>query len=304
MKFALQITFLLAVCLVFAPASLTSQIDWYKINFTLFEIYYTETDQNLAEDLAIQVEKEYADLSQQLGLRYTQPVRIFLSPSDQVFHQLTGQMIPHWGAGVADPDKSLIFLKSPNYFRHAGKFARVLRHELVHVLIGQSLAPSQHVPKWFHEGMAIYFSYDADFSGGKAISKALLSNSIIPLDEIDGMLDFHSEKARLAYEESYSVILFIEDKLGFRALVELVQAVRSEPSFDVAIRDHYGQDIYEFEKDWYNYIENKYRWRFLLDFETFLWIFILLLFIFVFVAIRMRNRKIMRRWDEEERWVG
>jgi hypothetical protein len=75
----------------------------------------------------------------------------------------------------------------------------------------------------------------------------------------------------------------------------------SEAPFDSVFQTVFGQDVLDLELAWYDYLEDEYRWRFLLDFETFLWIFILTLFLFVFLGIRLRNRRTLKRWDDEER---
>ncbi|MFQ5769124.1 MAG: peptidase MA family metallohydrolase [bacterium] len=301
MKYIQSTISLLALHLFVLITPIESQTNWYILQSALFRFYYTETDKKFANELPTLLATEYAKLTSQIGIELVESVRIFLSPSEEVFNELTGHIIPDWGEGVADVSQNLIILKSPNLSGNLVRFRKVVRHELIHILIGQSYAPSQNIPKWFSEGIAIYFSYDEEFSSGKAISKALISDSIVPLDEIDDLLNFPTEKARLAYEESYSVILYLEHQFGFDAIVQIIQAIKNGHAFEPTLDDVCGMDLYDIELAWYQFIEKKYRWRFLLDFETFLWIFILLLFILVFVAIRMRNRKVMKRWDDEER---
>ena len=104
----------------------------------------------------------------------------------------------------------------------------------------------------------------------------------------------------MAYEQSYTVILFLIDRYGIDALIDFIDVLKKQPDFNQALLSVFKSDIYDIEFDWYNYIKKKYRWRFLLDFETFLWIFILMLFIFVLIAIKLRNRKIIKKWDQEE----
>ena len=138
---------------------------------------------------------------------------------------------------------------------------------------------------------------------GRAISKALFSDSVIPLNEIDDVLKFQRTKAALAYEESYSFTAYLVENYDFEKMIELIQGLQTEKTFEHVFRDIYGIDIFEAEIAWYQYIEKKYRWHFLLDFENFLWISILLLFFLVFLIIKLRNRHTLKKWSEEERWV-
>jgi len=270
----------------------------------LFRIYYAESDRVHARDLSIILQNAYPELVDKLGFELSKPVNIFLAHSVESFENLTGNIVPHWGEGVADPTQSLIVVKSPSVSKNIERFPKLIRHELVHILMGQTLDYPQTIPRWFTEGIAIYFSGDEEFTGGEAISKALLTDSIIPLDEIDNVLKFQSAKARLAYEESYSFTMFLEKQLGDGTLVKLVRELRTGKSFEQAFSDLFRVDLFDIELQWYDFIEDKYRWRFLLDFETFLWIFILFLFILGFVMIRLRNRRILKRWEQEERGLS
>jgi len=246
----------------------------------------------------------YAELANKLTLKIRRPVDVFLCPTQDIFNQLTGNFIPDWGEGVADPVRGVIILKSPSLADNQNRLPKLVRHELTHILIGQAVANPQILPKWFNEGMAIYCSADEAFTAGEAISKALISDSIIPLDEIDEVLQFHRAKAQLAYEESFSFTLYLIEQYGLDRIVRLIQASSSGKSFDQLFEEVFGLDIFDVELEWYDHIAEKYRWRFLLNFETYLWIFILLLFILVFVAIRLRNRRLMKKWEEEDHYAS
>ncbi|MFQ5822637.1 MAG: peptidase MA family metallohydrolase [bacterium] len=303
MKFIIQKHALPIGFLLLFYSNLVSQTNWFTLESSLFRIYYSEEDDKSAEELSTLLDIEYADLVSKIGLEINNTVSVFLCPSEEIFNELTGKFVPDWGEGVTDPVRNLIILKSPNLSQNLSRFPKLVLHELTHILVGQSLEHPAAIPRWFNEGIAIYFSHDEEFSIGQAISKALISNSIISLDEIDDVLKFQQEKARLAYEESYSAILFLEEKYGYNRLFQLIQELKKEKNFNQAFLDIFGIDLFEFEWAWNQYVEKKYRWQFLLDFETYLWIFILVLFILVFIAIRFRNRKILNKWQQEERIV-
>jgi hypothetical protein len=304
LKFHLKNLCLLLGFLLLAYTESASQTNWYTLESSLFRIYYSQEDEKRAEELSTLLDKAYADLASKIGLEIDTTVSVFLSPTDEIFDQLTGKLIPDWGEGIADPVRNLIVLRSPKLSQNQIRFPKLVKHELIHILVGQSLQHPDAIPRWFNEGIAIYFSHEEGFSVGQAISKALISNSIIPLDEIDDVLKFQQAKARLAYEESYSAVLFLEEEFGYDDLIRLIRELRTGKSFDEAFLDIFGVEFFAFEWDWNQAIEKKYRWRFLFDFETYLWILILFLFILVIVAIRIRNRKILRKWEKEERLMG
>jgi hypothetical protein len=283
--------------------SIASQTDWNRQLRSPFEFYFMDEDRLYVDELFTIINIAYEDLSREMGIAVTAPVNIYLAPSEEVFNHLTGNFIPDWGAGVADPDRNLIILKSPGISENYDRFPKLIRHELIHIMVGQNMPRMAEIPKWFSEGIALLFSRDEEFAAGEAISKALISDSIIPLDEIDDVLKFHRTKARLAYEESHSFLLFLQEKYGTDRLIRWIRVLKSNPNvtFDHSFQAIYDEDLFDVEMLWYEYLEKKYRWHFLLDFDTYLWIFILLLFILVFLAIKYRNRKIIKSWEDEER---
>lgn len=295
---------ILCFCLLFVwPEKSKGEVNWNSLEAPPFVIFYTENDKAFADETSSLLKIFYEELSKKIGLELNDTVRTFLCPSEKSFNELTDNLIPDWGEGVADPVQNVIILKSPSQMDDQNHFPKLVKHELVHILIGHSAKNPRDLPKWFNEGIASYLSADERVSSGEAISKALISDSIIPLDEIDGVLRFQRTKATLAYEESYSFTAYLVENYGFENMVNLIQELQTEKTFAHVFRDVYGIDLFEAEIAWYQYMEKKYRWHFLLDFENYLWISILLLFILVFLAIKLRNRRTLKKWDEEERWV-
>lgn len=287
--------------LIFAFLQVSAPSGWQEIETAHFKIRYVPSAQSPAAALPTTFESEFEDLSLRLGLQVVEPIQVLLAPSAEVFRELTGHLIPDWGEGVADASRNLIILKITTPPQSPGRLLKLIRHELVHILIGRGVAKPQTLPRWFNEGLALYFSFDEEFAGGSAVSKALISSSIVPLSEIEDVLKFQTEKARLAYEESFSAVLYLEEEFGFEAITDIISALQFGQSFDDAFAEQTGQSTAEFELSWLRYVEQTYRWRFLLDFETYLWLLILLLFVLVFLGIKWRNRQTLKRWQNEER---
>ncbi len=275
-----------------------AQTTWQERTTPHFAVFYLPGQARAAETLSRILEQEYEMLQLSLGLSLPTRAAVYLAGSREAFRQLTGGLVPDWGEGVADLSRNLIVLHVTGPAGDGVRVRKVVRHELTHLLVGSR---TSGLPRWFHEGLAIYFSYDEEFAGGEALSKALLSGSVGRLDEIEDLLRFEREKARLAYEQSYSAVLYLEEQFGFEAIADFLKALTVTTDFERAFRDHFGLTLADFALAWYGYAEKRYRWRFLLDFETFLWIFTLLVFILAFGLIKWRNRRTLKRWEEEER---
>jgi hypothetical protein len=294
--------------IVITVSALTFQVKgqtlWRVLETPPFQIRYAASEQIYAEELATLLQVNYESLSAQLHLALTEPVTVYFVSSQDDFDNLTGNAIPHWGEGIADPMRNLIVLKSPGMTDNHSRFPKLIRHELVHILIGQSVPEPQTLPKWFNEGMALIYARDAEFARGTAISRALLTDEMIPLDEIEHVLKFQQVKARLAYEQSYAFTAFLIEEYGERKLLDLLKRVMTGISFEQVFTDVYGMDQFDMELLWFEYLQKKYRWRFLEEFETFLWILMPVLVILAVIIMRVRNRKTMQRWENEDRYRG
>jgi hypothetical protein len=277
-----------------------AQTKWQQRLTDDFVIYHAEAEQVYARELATALQLNIESLSRELNLPLRERVIVYFVSSQKDFDRLTGNAIPHWGEGIADPVRNLIVLKSPSMTDNHARFQKLIRHELVHILIGQAVSRPQELPKWFNEGMALIYSGDAEFAYGQTLSRAMLTDELIPLNEIEYVLKFQQAKARLAYEQSYAFTYFLIEKYGEYRLLDLLSLLQKDISFDQAFISVYAVHPFDLELQWFEYLHDKYRWRFLQDFDTFLWIMIPVLFIIAFVAIKLRNRKTVRRWESED----
>jgi len=295
------------LCLVFfcfhgALQSHPQDDHWQTVETPPFRIHFTKSDAFYAKELESLFHIANDELTRKLHLKLQPSIDVYLCANNRDFMRLTGNMVPHWGEGIANPVKNLIVIKSPNLTNNYDGQKQLVLHELVHILVGKwSRVPP---PRWFNEGIAMYFSNDHEFAKGEALSKALISDSVIPLDEIDDVLQFQKTKARLAYEESYLFVKFLVDKYGLERLTNLIFDLHGNGSFEKIFASRYPADMFDMELQWYDVIKKKYRWRFLVDFDIYIWIFILLVFILVAVSVKIRNRKTIKKWEEEDNFAS
>lgn len=276
----------------------TTSLDWVVFHSDRFNIFFQQGDSVNARKILSILQAEYPSISTELRADVTAPIGVFLAPNARKFNQLTGGAIPHWGEAVADPHKQLIIIKSPRWKNPSGDLRVILVHELVHVLTGAAVE-QRRVPRWLGEGLAIYYSGETSHFGGEKLSKAQLSKQLIPLRQIDLVLNFGQTKAELAYQQAYLAVLYLIEAYGQDAVPLLLSALREHESIDDAFRATLGLTLEQFEQEWQREMQKKYRWSFLIDFETYLWLFIVLLFLLAFAGMLMRRRRIIRQWEDE-----
>lgn len=278
-------------------------VSWLSLGSDPFVVHYTMEDERQAAKVLEALRRVYPDLAHSIGASLEAPTRVFIAPSQEVFDNFTGGIVPHWGEAVADLRRRLIVLKSPRWSRPSRQLEILVIHELTHLLLAEALNGAQ-APRWFNEGLAIYYAKDPSYADATLVSRALLSGDLIPLERIDDLLEFQQVKAQLAYQESYLAIRFILEQWGPDGLRRLVEELSRTPDLDASFKAALGIDFVDFQSEWYDYVRTHYRWHFLLEFDTYVWFLILFLFIAAFVTIQIRNRRTLKRWQREERLSG
>lgn len=291
------------LCVLFAglwsASGAASEPTWRTFATRYFNIYYQPSDSLNAIQAADILADELPVISRELNVALESPIGVFIAPTRSSFIKLTGGNVPHWGEAVADPAKQIIILKSPRWSRPSMNVRIILVHELVHILV-QKRAGNASVPRWLNEGMAIYFSGETSHYGGKEVSRAQLTDQLIPLATIDQVLSFETLRAQLAYQESYLAVVYIADQYGESALPKLLQSLSEASDLNLAFQKTFGLSVLQFEREWHAYLKQKYHWSIFSEFESVLWIGATLLVFLAFWLIVRRNRRTVKKWEEEE----
>ena len=274
----------------------SQSFDWEKISSDKFSVFYLDNDYNNAKNILNTLTEAYPLLRKAIGSELAFSINIFLSNSENVYKNIVGKNFPDWSSGAALPAHRVMVLKSHEVNQDIHKIAI---HELTHLLIDQA-THSKPIPRWLNEGLAVYFSGEKNFASTSLISKALMTQSIIDLSDIDYVLTFHKSKAQLAYQESYLAVKYLIETYGLESVRNIIKQIALTNDYDAAFTSAIGMDMYNFEYEWFQYVQDNYRWHFLADFEIYLWMSMPLLFIVIFIIIRIRNRKTLKRWESED----
>lgn len=272
---------------------------WRRLNDTYFIVYFQNDDARNAQHILNSLQTAYHRLSQEIHVQIADSISVFVTPSQKVYEQLAGKQIPRWSDGLASPGRNAIILKSPRWMPPETDHAAIAVHELTHLLLDRA-TNGQPLPRWLNEGLAIYYSGEKEFTATTLVSKALATNSMIPLDEIDKVLAFHRSKAQLAYQESHLAVEYLIRNYGHDAIKNILYNISIGLDADQAFLQALQVDTWDFEDEWLADVKHRFRWHFLLELDSYLWLIILLLFVIGFIVIRRRNRRLMESWQEEE----
>lgn len=287
-------------CFVLFSCSLLFAQD--NLNITIehspFFLYCADADSAVAQQAGDILSKAYEEISFDLKLDAEQQFRVYIMPTRQSFLRALEGGLPNWTGAFAVPSQHLMVLKSPRW-NSSDNFRHELIHELVHLLVHSELGVHD-LPRWLDEGMAIFYSGENRWKTDVAVSKALATDSIIPLSEIDNVLQYHRIKADLAYQQSFSAVYYLLTTYDVEALRDIIKALKNGSEVREAFYQATGSNLDDFEKEWHAYIKKTHRWLWIYEINDYLWGFILLLAVLVFVLRYFRNKRIEQKWQNED----
>jgi hypothetical protein len=222
------------------------------------------------------------------------PITIVLAPEDSAVAQQT----PSWVVGFADGRAGQIVIfpaRAPAY--PFDSMEAVLRHEVTHVLVTRA-AGTRQVPRWFHEGIALFLERPLGLRDHSELALAVVGGrqSLAALEA-----DFNGSAARAA--RAYGVAgAFVRDLInrhgaGFpsRVLRELAAGGAFESAFERAasLPLAEAERLFWQESWWYRVFP-------LLTSSVALWAAILALAAYARRRRRARRTAQHMKWDAED----
>ncbi len=279
-------------------ASSFSSISFEKYIEEPFVVFYAGNDLGHAREAAHVLAKAYDELLFDFQFEPARQFDVYLMPTRQSFREALGGQLPEWTGAYANPMYNRMVVKSPRW-NSESSLENSLVHELVHLVIHSYLG-ARDLPRWLDEGLAIFYSREQHWKTATALSKAISTNSLIPLSDIDYVLDYHRAKADLAYQQSYSTVRYLLRTYDIEAVRLILSDVKMGAPVQRAFFHATGSTLDDFEKEWQTYARNTHKWMWFYEINDYIWIFIFVLVFLAFVAKRIRNKRIERQWQEEQ----
>jgi len=227
---------------------------------------------------------------------------IKIAHNKQEYTNFTKTPLPDWSEAVSIFPQNLIVIKSPEFaHNNLSEYTRVLRHEIIHML-QNSIAPLNIFPSWFNEGIAKYYSEDLRISDKIIIARAIASKQLIKMSDLEKFLTMNPEQARLAYEESATIIEFLVHIFDDQTVWKIVELSKNLKVFGLAFQNVTGLNLEEFEDLWIKYLDKYYKKLLYFDINRVIWVILPLLTIIIFIIIKFRNKiaKLKSHEDENE----
>ncbi len=242
------------------------------------------------------------ELSSALGLSVLGQVEVRITPTTSDMARLAPREVPppEYADGVAYPRLRLILISmlAPRG-AEAVELDRVFRHELAHVALEDAVL-GQHVPVWFNEGFAMALSGEKAYDRMRVLWNATVSDTVLPLSELDRSFPSDTFEVNIAYAESADFMAFLMRKADRERFAAMVRRVREGTPFERAMSDAYGSDLRKLEFQWRTDLERRYSLLPILTGGGILWVGAIGVLGAAYAKRRRRSKAILEQWGREE----
>ncbi len=226
-------------------------MDWQTSETDHFKIVFTEHSKNLLPIAAQFAEDAYDFCSDTVGEQVSGTITLILFPSPHLFTQnsIVPSILPPNVAGFSTFEKDRVVVPFNGDLAY---FQELLYHEIMHIFeyyiiyknpLTAVFAKKHNVPSWIFEGLSEYATNNKRNPKYMTVRDAAMSGNLHPADYFakNEALDY------LAYQQAYSMILFLVDTWGEKKLRSFLKELTISLDADVAFEKTYGtsfNDIY------------------------------------------------------------
>ncbi len=257
------------------------------------------------ESAADEVLRLYPDLKQELENFFVWSLdirpQVVLVKNTQSFRKLSRNEL---FVAFAVPEKKMIVIDYSRMNLRPFSLYVTFKHELCHLLLHRHIS-SRSLPRWLEEGICQWVSdgigeifMDKSWSG---LDAAIMAGHVLHLRRLAKNFPRDKPSLILAYEQSKSVVNYIDRQYGKAAILDLLGYLKSGESMENASMKSLGVSTDELEEEWLSHLESTPRWLVYLANNLYGILFFAAALLTVLGFIR---RMIMRRkvweWEDED----
>jgi len=201
-----------------------------------------------------------SDLENNLGWNLNLKPVILLIHYNKTFRKISS--LPYVSA-FAVPQKQLIVIDYSKMNLNLFILEITLKHELCHLLLHNHIKTS-HIPRWLDEGVAQWVSDGMSelliAKQGDVLQPAVLSGTILNLENISKTFPYNKPELFLAYEESKNIVEYIVMKFGKNGLCSILDNLKNGNNINAAILKTTDISKDQLEADWHKYLKKNNTW--------------------------------------------
>ena len=225
------------------------------------------------------------------------PTIVLVNDSEK-FQEMTGNSLI---VAYAVSQRNLIVIDHSKMNTKPFSLGSIIKHELCHLLLHDKIS-SVILPRWLDEGVSQWVSDGiAEIimsRKGSILDQAVLSNKLLSLRRLDERFPRDEKSLLLAYEESKSLVEFINQAFGRKGLLDLLKHMEDGDEVDVAILKSFSIPPDELQRRWQTHLKKRITWFSYLANNLYAILFFLAALITVAGFVRVVIKK--RRYGDTE----
>ncbi len=233
--------------------------EWRILKTPHFDVHFNEGQRTLAARTAVILEHGYQKLSMDFShdIKWRIPVIVYGSHSDFQQTNVTWSLIPEGVQAFAEPLRKRMVL---HFSGSHVDYTHTTIHELVHIftfdIVYGNLLKSVfsrnmlfHIPLWFAEGLAEYYSSGYDEEVEMFMRDATVFDYLSDLDYTQGYM---------TYKSGQSAVYYLCDTYGPEKVIEIMDQLRYLRSMERALKNTIGLSTSELSRNWKKSMRRKY----------------------------------------------
>lgn len=225
-----------------------TRFTWKRLARADVTLSWYRGDDTLGRDLLDAAVTAYQRLASQFAVE-RKPAYIYIFGSYDDLRSSIGESAQEWTGGRAYPELNVVLIGVPPGQLSYGK--RAVPHEFSHLIIHRVTDnPFGSLPRWLDEGLAMWAEGELEAEYRLALSQAVRTNKLLSLRSLASNFPADSRQATLAYAQSYSVVVFIQDAFGREKIGELLAVFKEGSTDDSALQRVLGVTVEELDRRW------------------------------------------------------
>lgn len=267
-----------------------------------FVIRCVEADKRIAVELERESLRIRKRIIADIGVDFEEKTEVRICPTVESFRkaQPGGRWVPYWAVGTAYASENVIVLCSPRAMRGGWNDPLdVFTHEFSHIALGRAL-DGVRIPVWLNEGLAIYEAREWTFSRIAVLTRAVLTDRLIPLSVLALSFPEEAKPAELAYSEGFMFVSFLINKVGQESFHRMLRDYVRYGDLEGALRRGTGMNLAELEDRWLFYLKLRVSWIPMVTSVSTIWFITTLIFVYGYLRKRRQSQQRLKEMVLEE----
>lgn len=236
------------------PASLTyidNRFDWQVLEEKPFKVYWTQGEVPFAQKALDAAQTGLERVRSLATLTSRDPIDIYIYANAADMQQALDLAGRQWAAGHADPDLNTIMVALPSGPDQQFQTERSIPHELMHVLLYQTLGASySSLPTWLLEGLASIAELSPNPDYTVLLDTAYSKNGLLQIGLLCESFPADASSALLAYAQSASFTQYLYRTYGAEGLKSLIAQYADGLDCETGARKALGKSLTQLERQW------------------------------------------------------